>query len=148
MDTAVFDEEVGEAGIEVVFAAGVYDGFAHARDDVGQAVGADMGVDVDHDVGIGAVFHEEAQHLTDIAALGGTGVEFAVAVGSCTALAEAPVAVGVHLFGAHQGDDVFLAILHGFATLDDDGFHAELEGAQGGEEAGGACTDDNNLFGE
>ena len=107
-----------------------------------------MGVDIDHDVGVGAVFHEEAQHLADVAAFGGARVEFAVAVGPCPTLAEAPVAVGVHLLGAHEGDDVFLALLHGLAALDDDGLHAQLQRPEGGEEASGTGADDDNLFRE
>ena len=62
-DAAILDDEVGDAGIEMIFAAGVHDGLAHAGDDGWQAVGAYMCVDIDHDVGVGAMLDEEAQHL-------------------------------------------------------------------------------------
>ena len=145
-DAALLDLEVDNARIEMILAAMLHNRLPHAGDDGGQAVGADMGVDVDHDVGVGAMLHEELQHLADVAALGGARVELAVAVGPCAALAEAPVAVGVHLLGAHHADDVGLALLHGLAALDDDGLHAQLQRPQGCEEARGAGTDDDNVF--
>lgn len=142
--TSVFDEEVGNTGVEMVFSSMIYNCFTHARDDGRQAVGADMGVDVDHDVGIGAMLDEETQHLAHVATLGGARIELAVAVGPGAALAEAPVAVGVHLLGAHQADNVALALFHGLAPFHDDGPHAQLQSLEGRKEARRAGTDDKD----
>ena len=143
---AVPDDEVRDAGVEMIFPAGCLNGMPHVGDDAAEAVGAYMRVSLKHYVGVGTMVDEGAQHGADVAALGGTRVELAVAVGARAAFAEAPVAVGVDDLLARQPCDVVFALLHGLAALHDDGLHAQLQAAQGGEEARRAGADNEDCF--
>ena len=142
--TSVLENQVGYTGVEMIFATAFNNRFAHTRNNGRQTVGADMGMDVDHDVGVGAMFDKETQHIAHIATLGGPSVELAVTVCSRTSLAEAPVAVGIHLLGSHQVDNVFLAFLDRFSALHDNRLHAQLQSLQGGKESGRTGTNNNN----
>lgn len=123
---AFLRDEIDDAGVEMIFAAVAFDGGTHVGDDAAELVGADVGMGINGDGGVGAVFDEAADDFLHVAAFGAAGVELAVGVGACAALAEAPVAVGVDLLGAGQLGDVGAAFLHRFAALDDDGLEPYL----------------------
>ena len=142
--SGTLDEEVGDMGREVVFAAMSEDGVAHVGDDAAEAVGAYMGVGVDGDGGVGTVFDEALDDIGGVATLGAAGVEFAVGVGSGTAFAEAPVAFGVDLTGAAEKGDVEGALLDGLTAFDNDGSEAAFESPQGSEQSGRTGTDDDD----
>ena len=142
--SGTLDEEVGDMGREVVFAAMSEDGVAHVGDDAAEAVGAYMGVGVDGDGGVGAVFDEALDDIGGVATLGAAGVEFAVGVGSGTAFTEAPVAFGVDLTGAAEKGDIKGALLDGLTAFDNDGAQAAFESPQGSKQSGRSGTDDND----
>ncbi len=139
------NDEIGDPCCEMVFATVVLDGVTDIGYYSAQLVGANMGVGVDGNGGVGAMFNKTFQHVLDIAALVAAGVEFSVRVGACTPFPETPVAVGVHLLGASQLCDVVAAGVDRMTPFDDDGFQAKLQATQGSEEACRASTDNNDL---
>ena len=130
----------------MVFPSGIHYRAAHVGDDAAEAVGAYMCVSLKEYVGVGTMLDKGSQHRTNIATLGGARVELAVAVGAGAAFAEAPVAVGVDDLLACQSGDVVFALLHGLAAFHDDGFHAQLQTAQCGEESRGSGADNEDCF--
>ena len=54
-----------------------FDLFAHALDDSGQAVGADVGMGIGEDVGAGTMLAEDAEDALHVAALFRARIEFA-----------------------------------------------------------------------
>ena len=69
----------------------------------------------------------------------------AVGVGSRAAFAEAVVRLGVHGLCAADLGQVFLALAHVLAALHHHGAQAQLDEAQGGKEAAGTGTHDDDL---
>ena len=92
-----------------------------------------------------AVLAEDVEYLVHIAALLAAGVELAVGVGSRAAFAEAVVRLGVHGLCAADLGQVFLALAHVLAALHHHGAQAQLDEAQGGKEAAGTGTHDDDL---
>ena len=138
------EEEPRHPLAEMHLAAVALDGGADVGDDAAQAVGADMGVGVDHYIGVGAVFDEFAHYCSDVAALGGAGVELAVAVGAGAAFAETPVAVAIDAAAANHLCDVLAALVDTFAAFHDDGLEPQFEGAQRRKQTCRAGTDDDH----
>lgn len=140
---ALYDEG-GHARLEVHFATAGEDGAAHVLYDARQAVGAHVGMCVHQYVGVGAVLHEDAEHLLAVAALLAARVELTVAVGPCPTLAEGVVALGVHaLLGAYAGQ-VLLAFAHVLAAFHHYGAQPQLYQTEGGKEASRACSHDDD----
>ena len=103
------------------------DGFAHVLDDAGQFICTNVGMGIGEDAGAGAMLTEDAENLLSVAALLAAGVEFAVGVCACAALAKGVVALGVDaLFGSDAGQ-VLLAVAHVLATLHHDGAQAQFD---------------------
>ena len=128
----------------MVLAAVIHNGLTHVGDDAAEFVGADVGVGIDGNGGVGAVLDETVHDVFDVAALGAASVEFAIGVGAGTALAKAPVAVGVDHLGAGQLGNVQPALFHRFSPFQKNGPESQLEGAEGCEESGGSGSYDND----
>lgn len=120
-DTFILDDEIRNTGIEMVFATTRDYGFAYVCDDGRQSVGTNMSMDINHNVRIGPMFHQETQHLADISTLGGASVKFAITIGTSATFSKAPVTVRIHGLGTHEGDNIFLAFLYRFASFHNDG---------------------------
>ena len=88
---------------------------------------------------------EDVEYLVHIAALLAAGIELAVGVGTRAAFAEAVVRLGIHGLRAADLGQVFLALAHVLAALHHHGAQAQLDEAQGGEEASGAGPHDDDL---
>ena len=126
--TAFMHDKVGHTASEMVLATGTLDGAAHIGDDAPQPVGADMGMHVDHDVGVGTVLHKALQHATHVATLGRAGVKLAVAEGTCPTLAETPVAVGVDSLLPWYAGNVAPPLLDGLPSFNNYGLYAKFNG--------------------
>ena len=139
------NEQGVHACLKMHFAAALKNGVAHVLDDAGQLVGADVRMGVHQDGGGSTVLAEDVEYLVHIAALLAAGVELAVGVGSRTTFAEAVVRLRVHGLGAADLCQVFLTLAHVLATLHHHGAQAQLDEAQGGKEATGAGTHNDDL---
>ena len=122
------------------------DGLAHVLDDTGQAIGADVGMYINEDVGVGTVLNEDTQDLVAIAALLASGVEFAIAVCPGTSLAKGVVALGIHTLLGTYACKVLLALAHILAPLHHDGTKAKFYQAQGGKQSARTCTHNDDGF--
>ena len=132
---AAFHEQGVHACLEAHLPARVENLCAHGLDDTGQTVGADVGMGIAEDVGGGAVLTEDAENLFHVAALLGARIEFSVRIGSCSALAERVVAFGVYDVLAGDAGNVLAARVYVLAAFEHNGAQAQLDEAQGGEEA-------------
>ena len=130
LHSPILDDKTCYTGIEVVFSAMLNNCFTHTRDDGRQTVGTNMGVDINHDVGVGTMFNKESQHFGDIATFGRTRVKLTVAIGPCPTLAKTPVAIRIHLFDSHQIDYIFLPFFHRLPSLHNDGSNSQLQRPQ------------------
>jgi hypothetical protein len=139
------DEEARHLGLEVYLSSITEDGVANGLNDLRKTIGTDMGMGIGQDGGGGSMLTEHPQYLVNGTAFLGAGIEFAVGVGACPTLAETIVALAVHLLGAGDHGQVFLAVMDILSPLQDDGTKAQLDEAQGGEESAGASTDNDNL---
>jgi hypothetical protein len=118
------DVDVGDFGVEVDFAAVVDDGVAEGFDDVGEEIGADVGVGIGEDFFWGTVGDEDLVDGVDGAALGSAGVELAIGEGAGSALAEAVVTFLNDAALAEEGCEIEAAGAGIFSTLEDDGLDA------------------------
>src|SRR5690606_41675565 len=87
-DATALDGERVDARREANLHAGRLKVLAHAADDAGQAIGADVRARVDADVGRRTVGDERIEHGLRLAALGRTRVELAVGERARPTLAE------------------------------------------------------------
>jgi hypothetical protein len=116
----VLDEDRGDLGRQLEADPDRLEALAHRGQDLGQPIRADVRAGVDQDVGRRAVQREDLDHVADVAALVGPGVELAVGVGAGAALAEAVVAVGIDAAVLGQALQVPAPRLHQLAAIDDD----------------------------
>ena len=126
-------------------AAGAEDGVTHVLDDARQLIGTDMRMGIGQDGRRGTMLTEHVQNLLYRAALLGTGVQLAVAISTCPTLAEAVVALGVHLLRLRDLRQVFLALVNILATLQHNGAKAQLYQPEGSKQSTGTCPHDDDL---
>ena len=92
----LFHDEAVHTCLEMHLAAAFPDLFAHGFDDARQAVGADVRMSVDENVGGGTKLAKDAQNFLYIASFLRAREEFSVGIGSRAALAEGVVALRIH----------------------------------------------------
>ena len=68
-ELASSEHEIGHAGLEMDFSAGLFDALAQCGDEHRQFIGADMRMGVEENVIFGAVRHQDFHDALDIAAL-------------------------------------------------------------------------------
>ena len=117
---AVFDIEALKPGTEADLAAEALDLAPEADDDAGEHVGAEVGLGVVGDGGLGAVLYEGIEDEGD-ARVVGAGAELAVGEGAGAALAELDVGLGVKAPAGAEGGYGALALLHAGTAFEDDG---------------------------
>ena len=144
-DTAVAEQQVRYAAVETEQAARIEDRPADVPDDIGELVGADMGMRLVEDLGRGAVKDERPERLVVVAALLAAREELAVGKGSRAALAEGVVRVGGNGAVAVDLRDVALARRDVAAALQHDGPEAQLNQPQCGKEPRRTRSDNNDL---
>ncbi len=132
-DGATLQEKIRAAGAENKAPPVFANRRAHAVDDPGKEIRADVGMGVRQDRVLRAVIMEDGEDAVRIAALIGACEEFAVRKGSGPALAEAIVRFRVYpLIPGDVGDVAFS--LRGFESpLDHDGGNAPFEESKGRE---------------
>ena len=89
---------------------------------------------------------EDVEDFFRIAPLLATGVEFAVAVGSCASLAKAVVGLRVDLLLAAYQGQITLAVAHILSTFHDHRPQAQLNQAKGGKETTRPSTHNDDLW--
>ena len=85
-----------DTALEIDFATRFADLFTHGFNDARQAVGADVGMGVTKDVGVGPMLAKHAKNAVNVSAFLGTRVEFAVGIGSSAAFAKGIVALWIN----------------------------------------------------
>ena len=143
--TVVVCQQVVHVASEEVLPSVVKDGVTYIGNDRAEHVGADMGVGIDEYGWVGTVGHQYAQHLADIAPLGGTGIQFTIAESACATFAETPVAVGIENTFASQESYVTFAFLHRFSTFHNHRADTVLQRTQCSKETCWAGTDNDYL---
>ena len=129
-DTVVFDLHAGHFRTEQHLATGIGNTPAHRSDDPRQAVGTDVRMRIVQDRLVGAVETEHLERTAVVAALFGTGEEFAVGIGTRTAFAECVIGIGIDRTVAVDLRDVALARRHVAAPLQHDRFEAQFDQPQ------------------
>ena len=104
-----------------------------------------MGMGIGQNTGRSAMLTEHVKYLLNAATLLRAGIEFAVAVGTGSTLAEAVVALLVHLLRPRDVGQVLLAVVHILAALQHYGPEAQLYQPQGCKESAGTCPYDDDL---
>ena len=141
----VAQQEVRHAAVEAKHPARIGDRPPDIADDIGQLVGADMGMGFAEDFGRGAVKDERLQRLVVIAALLAAREELAVGKGSRAALAESVVRVGIDGAVAVDPCDVALAGRDVAPPFENHGPQSQFDEPQGREQPRGARSDDDDL---
>lgn len=85
-----------DTALEIDFATRFADLFTHGFNDARQAVGADVGMGVTKDVGVGTMLAKHAKNAFNVSAFLGTRVEFAVGIGSSPTFAKGIVALWIN----------------------------------------------------
>lgn len=132
--------------MEVYLAAGLQDLLAHTFYHARQLVRPNVRVSVHQDISGRAVLAEYAQHFVHGASLLAAGEKLAVAIGSCTAFAEAVVALGVNALLTGDSCHVALALPDVLSTLQHYRAQTELNKMERRKETARACSDYDNLW--
>ena len=131
----------------MVFPALLHDEPADILHHSRQLVGADVGVGVDEYRRRRAEADEVMEHLADVAALGGAGVELAVGKCAGAALTVAVVGIGVDLAAEVDRSHVGLAGVDILSALENHRAQAEGDQLQRGEHSGRAGPDNQHRVG-
>ncbi len=129
----LFYNKIRHTRTKMVLPTGGLNGTAHIGDNTAQTISADMSMHINHYIGVSTMVNKALKHIGNIAALGGTGVEFAVTESACAALTEAPIAVWIDQSGTGQRSNVAATLLDRLAALDDYGPHTQFNGTNGSE---------------
>ena len=135
-ERAVPDVEPVEAGAEADLAAEGLDLAADTDDDPGEHVGAEVGLGVVGDGGLGTVVDEPGED-PGYAAVVRAGAEFAVGEGPGAALAELHVGLGVEQPAGAEGLNGLLPLVHARPALEDDGAQSRAGEDERSEDARG-----------
>jgi hypothetical protein len=138
--TVAIQYEAGHQGFKMDLTAAVDDGVADILDNTGQAVSTYVGVCIGQYCGACAVLAEYIQDAVSAAAFLAAGVQFAVGVGTGTALAKTVVGFRVDLMGTAYGGYVNLAVMHVLASLKDNRSKSKFNKVQRCEQTSGACA--------
>ena len=139
------DNKAIHAGLEVDFASRLENAVAHALDNGGQFVGADMRMGIGEYRYRGTMLAKDLQNAVYIAPLLTAGVELAVGEGTCPTLAETVVRLGVDALLAADAGNILATVVHVLSPLDHDGAYPQLNQAQGGKQSGRAGTHHHRL---
>ena len=139
-DCIALNEKGGHTGLEMDFTTALQDGLAHVLDDARQAVGSDMGVGIDQNIGVGTMLHEDTKDLLAVATFLAAGVELAVAIGSGSPFPKGVVALGIHALVGTDAGNVLLALVDISPTLYHNGAIPQFDEAEGCEKSTGTGT--------
>ena len=140
-------EHVHHLGVKQHGSPRALNGLPHGSHHGRQAVGADVGMGVNQDLGIGAVGHHPFEGLADVAALLASGVQFAVAVSPRPAFAKAVVGVGIHQVFPVQFGQIAPPRPHIFAPLHNNRANTLLHTFKRSIQPGGPCPHNHHLLG-
>ena len=126
-----FDDEGGHLGLEMHLATTVKDGVTHVFYHTRQFVGSYMRMGISQDIGVGSMLAEDIQNLVHTAAFLAAGIQFSIAVGTCSTLTKTVVALGIHLLGLGNIGEVLLALAHVLAPFEHHRTIAQLDESQG-----------------
>jgi hypothetical protein len=132
--------EAGHQGFKMDLTAAVDDGVSDILNYARQAVRTYVGVGIGQYRGACAVLAEYVQYAVCAAAFLASGVQFAVGVGTGTALAKTVVGFRVDLMGTAYGGYVNLAVMHVLAALKDNRSKSKFNKVQRCEQTSGACA--------
>ena len=128
------------------FAATAENRITYILNDARQSIGANMGMGIGENCSLCTVLTEDIEDLLYTTTFLGTGIEFAVGICPCTALAKTIVALGIHEMFTRNTSNVFLAVVDILATFDHNGSQSQFYQAQSSKESTGSCTNDNDLL--
>ena len=90
------------------------------------------------------MLNKSVHDILHIASFGGSGIKFAVGIGSGTTLTKAPVAIGVNLLCSRQVSNVAFPIFHGFSSLKNDRLQSQLQSSECRKNTGRTCSNDDD----
>ena len=137
-------EQMLHPGVEVDFPARLENGFPDGLDDIGQQVGAYVGMGVRQDFPRSAMSYKCLINIPHGTALGGTGKQLAVGERARAPFSEAVVGILNHPALPHDGRQVKPAGGDILPPLQHHGFDAQFQTAQGGKHSGGPKSHDQS----
>ena len=105
-----------------------------------------MRMGISKDIRIGSMLTEYIQYFIDTTTFLASSIEFAIAIGSSTALTKTVVALTIHLLCLGDVAEVFLALTHILASLQHDRAITQLYQSQGGKETAGSLSHHNDTW--
>ena len=133
--TITLHDEAVHAGLKVYLTTAAAYGLTHIFNHAGQLIGTDVRMRIAQYRCRRSVLAEYIENLIHITTLLAARIEFAIRVGTCTALTKAIVALGVNGVFARDTGNISLAGMYILSALHHDGTAAQLDKAQGSKES-------------